>query len=229
MKSFSRLITKSIWSIIGIALFFLVLFLIVFFLGSYESVEELIGVALIFLLFFAVAFVVLLVYIAIILASYERAKKVLRGIPGFSEERFGREVVRYPQMQNLLACSDAISFYNSYYIVRTIALKDIIWAYQEQSTKIVGISVYTRSGEHISIPIMMKRKHGRVDAAGRYLLRLIARKNKGIQIGYNENAEKLFHKDFGRFMREIPYAEVVHSAVLEQEYIQNDYYTKDFV
>jgi len=228
MKNFRRLISKSIWSLIGVVTFIFALLVLVFFCVKYDSVEHLVGTLILFLIFWGLFLLVFLIYGIIIWLSYLKAKDNMKNIPGFSIDRFEREVTRSPKLKNMLICSDAICFYNSFYMVRTIPLKDIVWAYQEQSQNLVGLKICTRDGECYSVPVMIKRKVGKKDMAERYLLRLIARKNKGVMIGYSEIQEKMFQNALSQFLQEMPQIEVVDSALLEQEYIQNDYYIKDF-
>lgn len=228
MKNFKKLIKGNLLAFAGIIIFLTVLLVVCMFCANYRTVEDLIAAFLFFILFLGLAYLVVFIYMIALWVSYEKAKNRVRSIPGFSEERFDREVARAPKIQNMLVCSDAICFYNGLYFVRTIPLRDIVWAYQEQSQNLVGIKVFTRDGECHSVPVMIKRKVGTGDAASRYLLRLIARKNKGVMIGYNEAYEKMFKKNFQQFMQEMKPVEIVDSRLLEQEYIQNDYYSKDF-
>lgn len=81
--------------------------------------------------------------------------------------------------------------------MKVIPIKDIVWVYQEEGNGAAsGVKICTVEGERFTVPVMTKGKQ--TAPASRYLLRLIARKNKGVFIGY------------------------------KQEYVQNNYYEKDF-
>ena len=228
MKKFRKLIVKPIWSLVGTITFIFALFVLIFFCVKYDSIDHLVGTLIIFLLFWGLFFLVFFIYGIIVWLSYLKAKDVLKSIPGFSSQRFEREVTRSPELKNMLICSDALCFYNSFYMIRTIPLNEVVWAYPEQSQNLVGLKLCTRDGESYSVPVMIKRKKGTKDMAERYILRLLARKNKGIMIGYSEIQEKMFQKNLSQFLQELPQMEVVDSVTLEQDYIQNNYYIQDF-
>ncbi len=225
MKSFRKLLKGFIVSLIGIlaaALLFFGLMVICMFA---VSAEYLLQTILFFLLFTVLGFIALLVYGIVVVCLYDKAKEKLRSIPGFSEERFEREVARGPKIKNMLLCSDAICYYGGSGVFRTIPIRDIVWVYQDQIKYVMNIHIVTRDKEESIMAVAAKGKS--VDAACRYILRLIARKNKGALIGYEESYQTLFKNDFPRLVMRAQ-GEIVDSRLLEQEYIQNNYYEKDF-
>ena len=88
--------------------------------------------------------------------------------------------------------------------------------------------IWTKDKREYYVEIVIKKKFGARDAACRYLMRLIARKNKGTLIGYEEEYDQMVKNNFEQILARTQGKEIVSSAALEQEYIQNNYYTKDF-
>lgn len=228
MKSFRKLLKGITGSVITIFVLAVFLFILIIFCGIRESLEYLIGLFLFYLLFMGLVFAALLIYGIVVFCTYEKAKDKLRAIPGFSEERFERETARAPKINNILLCSDAICYCSPGYLVKTIPIQDIVWAYQEQVQNGMYMQIYTKDKEKISMPITIKKKFGTWDMACGYILRLIARKNKGVLIGYEDTYEDLYKRDFDRILRMTRESEIVDSRILEQEYVQNNYYEKDF-
>ncbi len=89
------------------------------------------------------------------------------------------------------------------------------------------VQIYTKDREKHTIPVTIRKKFGTPDAACRYILRLIARKNKGALIGYEESYEAMCKNAFNQLLMRAQQGEIVDSRLLEQEYIQNDYYIRD--
>lgn len=127
----------------------------------------------------------------------------------------------------MLLCSDAVCYYGSGKLVKVIPIKDIVWVYQEEGNGAAsGVKICTREGERFTVPVMTKGKQAA--PASRYLLRLIARKNKGALIGYKQEYEDMFDKDLPRLLMRVSEGEIVDSRLLEQEYVQNNYDERDF-
>lgn len=229
MIAFAKLRKGVVGGIVGWVAMFVFVVLIMFFAlygygGSYESFLMTLVLSGFLLL---VAIIVLVTYIAIVIIGYGRAQDKLASIPGFSEERFAREVERCPQLRDTLICSDAIC-YQMDCITHVIPIREIVWGYQEERGRYgTGLTLYTIDGKRYQVPIRPCKGAPNADAVIRYLMRLIARKNKGALIGYKEEYEKLRMQGFGRLAMLTQGHEIVDSALLEQEYIQNDYYTKD--
>lgn len=227
MKGYGRLLKGFVWGIVSmviLALFFLLLFIIN---GLFQSPSSMLWVISMYLFFLAAALLVFVVYAVIVWAAYRKEKEKLYGIPGFSEERFLREIDRAPQIKNVLLCSDAVCFVAAGYFVRTIPIREIVWVYQEPVQAVMYLQIYTRDRERYSVPVQVKKKVGTADMACRYIMRLIARKNKGALIGYQENYEAMLKNDFRSLLMMAQAGEIADSGLLEQEYIQNDYYVRD--
>ena len=227
MKGFGKLLKGMIWEAVTLFILALILLALLIGVGFHQSLEVVVGLTLMFLLFLAVAFVILLVYGIVLLVVYGKAKDKLYAIPGFSEDRFLREIDRAPRINRILLCSDAICYTGTGYMVKTIPIRDIVWAYQEQVQAVQRIQIYTRDREEHSVPVTIRKKFGTADAASRYILRLIARKNKGALIGYEESYEAMYKNNFNQLLMRAQQGEIADSRMLEQEYIQNDYYVKD--
>ncbi len=168
------------------------------------------------------------IYFVVVSGAYRNAQAKLRAIPGFSEARFERETAKGPQVRRMLFGSDAICYTGSGYVVRTIPLAEVIWCYQEENSR---VQIYTRDRQKHTLNLYaegkMKERVQKSEQAARYLLRLIARKNKNAIIGYDKTLEKLYRKDFPQLLQRASGREIVDSAELETEYIQNDYYHRD--
>lgn len=173
-----------------------------------------------------VAIAALVIYFIMALASYTKARSRLLAVPGFSEARFQRETERAPRTKNLLLCCDAICYYNGH-AVKTIPIREIVWAYQEQDQNGACLKIYTEDGTDYQVQPRPCRKSGTAEALCRYILRLIARKNKGALIGYEESYDELRKRDFKSLVMRTRGREPVDSGLLEQEYIQNNYYAQD--
>lgn len=229
MRAFAKLRKGVVGGIVGWVAMFVFVALIMFFAlydygGSYESFLMTLVLGGFLLL---VASIALVTYIVIVIIGYGRAKDKLAAIPGFSEERFAREVERCPQLRDTLVCSDAIC-YQMDCITHVIPIREIVWVYQEERGRYgTALTIYILDGKQYQVPIRPCKGAPSGDAAIRYIMRLIARKNKGALIGYKEEYEQLRMQDFGRLVMQTQGHEIVDSALLEQEYIQNDYYMKD--
>ncbi|MDE7252007.1 MAG: hypothetical protein K2O32_03580 [Acetatifactor sp.] len=229
MSAFTKLRKGIVGGIVGWVAMFVFVALIMFFMlfdygGSYG---ELLMALVLGGFLVLVALIALVTYIIIAITGYGKAKGKLASIPGFSEERFAREVERCPQLRDTLICSDAIC-YQMDCITHVIPIREIVWVYQEERGRYgTAFTIYTLDGKRYQVPIRPCKGAPNADAAIRYLMRLIARKNKGALIGYKEEYEKLRMQSFGRLVMLTQGHEIVDSALLEQEYIRNDYYTKD--
>ncbi len=192
-----------------------------------RTLEDIIVLIICFLLFAALGLVAILIYVGVVLVGYYKAKEQLRSIPGFSEERFARETQKMPRIGNLVLCSDAICYTGRGSGAQVIPIADIVWAYQETVQNILYLQIHTKDRTKHTLQIIMKKKYGNRDMACRFLLRLIARKNKGAIIGYKDSYDAMYQNEF-RQLLELTYGkEIVDSRLLEQEYIENDYYTRD--
>lgn len=227
MNNFRRLLRGFRGLIVEALVIFAVLFAVVALCTLRGDWIYQFSTILFFLLFSGLAFLTLLIYGIVLYCAYDRAKAKLQAIPGFSEERFERETDRAPKIKNMLLCSDAVCYYGSGKLVKVIPIKDIVWVYQEEGNGAVsGVKICTGEGERFTVPVMTKGKQ--TAPASRYLLRLIARKNKGVLIGYKQEYEDMFEKDMPRLLMRVSEGEIVDSGLLEQEYVQNNYYEKDF-
>ena len=229
MKRLRRLIIPDICGMFATFLVIGILLLVaVVFCGREQGAETLLLALLIYVLLALLATIGLVTYIVVLLNVYRKSKKELQAITGFSWERLEREADRMPPIKDVLLCSDAICFSGGYSMIKSIPIKEIVWVHQEQQQTNIYLQIYTVKREHFTIPILIKRKFGTKDAAGRFVMRLIARKNKGALIGYQKEYEDYFEKDFSRLLALTQGKEIVDSGLLEQDYIQNDYYTADF-
>lgn len=228
MKSFRRLL-KGFWSSqIGLfctGLFVLVLVIVA--ATTKRTVDDLIYLLFCYIVFSGLCLLAVLIYDIIVVTRYINARNQLKGILGFSAERFDREAVRMPRINGVVLCSDAICYTGSHELVKVIPIQDIVWVYQEQVQNALFMHIHTKDRDKHSLSITMKKKYGNRDCAARFMLRLIARKNKGAIIGYREEYDKMFEHNFGQLLEMTYGKEIVDSNLLEQEYIQNDYYTKD--
>lgn len=228
MKGLGKLlkgIIKEAGGLLGILLLF---FLMPFIAASfYQPRQTMMGLVVMLIFLLVVLFVVLTVYGVILWMVYRQAKDKLYAVPGFSEERFLREIEKAPRINRVLLCSDAICYADAGYMVKTVPIKDIVWAYQEQVQRVPYVQIYTKDREKYSIPVTIKRKFGRADAACRYVLRLIARKNTGVLIGYDENYDAMCKNAFSQLLARAQQGGIADSALLEQEYVRNNYYARD--
>lgn len=231
MKNLRKLTKGIIGSMIGLLAVMIFLLVICLFYKK-SSTEVLVGILVTYLLFAELVAAAVGIYLVVVFCVYKKAKEKLRAIPGFSEARFERETGRMPQYKNILLCSDAICYADSAYLVRVIPLADIIWVYQDdqKNTLRSTLWIYTKTKDKYGIFVSMKGKGAlkNVEAGRRYLMRLIARKNKNVIIGYDDSCEQMYKNNFEQLLMRTRGREIVDSAVLEQEYIANNYYQKDF-
>jgi len=228
MKSFRRLL-KGFWST-QIGLFFLGLFVFVVVLyvcTTMKSAENLLNLLFWYIIFMGLGLLAVFIYDIVVITTYFNARNRLKGIPGFSSERFDRETPKMPQIKNMVLCSDAICYIGAHEMPKVIPIRDIVWVYQERVQNVLLLHIYTRDRDKHSISVMVKKKHGKSICAARFILRLIARKNKGAIIGYQEAYVKMYENNFRQLLEMTYGKEIIDSNMLEQEYIQNDYYTKD--
>ncbi len=223
MKSLRRLFRGYLGMVGGIVILGLILLAAVVVAGGAYFFE-----LLFFYLLLAVLVIVgLLVFGILVLSRYEKVKQELWKIPGFSANRLEREAGKAPKIKNVVLCSDGICYYGSTMVPQIIPIHNILWAYQGQEQgEGFGVVICTIEGEKKFVPVIIKRK--RQEAAIRYVLRLIARKNKGVLIGYRQEYEQMLYQDLGGLRLQVQQKELVDSASLEQEYMQNNYYTLDF-
>ncbi len=227
MRNFRKLL-KDFWSgLLGLLFMGLFLAAAVFFGVMKNTLEGAIVILLCYVFFSTLILIAVIIYSIVIFVSYSNAKLKLQAIPGFSAERFGRETDRMPKIGNLVLCSDAICFAGRYSQVSVIPIKDIVWVYQEQVQNVLFLQIHTNAREKYSLQMIMRKKYGNREMACRFLLRLIARKNKGAIIGYKESYDQMYQNHFEQMLEMTKGKEVVDSRLLEQEYIQNDYYTRD--
>jgi len=223
MKNLRRLFRGFLGLVGSICILGLVMLILTFACGGDYLFEVL-------LFYFLIAFLVfmgILIFGIVVLSQYEKAKQKLYAIPGFSEERFARETSRAPKIKNMVLCSDAICYYGNTYLPKTIAIQEIVWAYQGTNPREeFGLVLCLWDGEKVSVPVKAKLKQR--EAALRYVLRLIARKNKGVLLGYREEYENLFCRNRSELLAMVQEGGLTDSNALEQEYVQNDYYKKDF-
>lgn len=227
MRSFKKLLKGITGNIISVFVLAIIVFILVLMAGVKTSFDSLIGLLLFYMIFMVLACVAMLIYGILIYCTYDREKDRLMAITGFSAERFERETAKSPPITGVLLCSDAICYRSSGYFVKTIPIADIVWAYQDEKQGLTFISIYTKDKSKYSIPVSIKKKYGTSDMACRYILRLIARKNKCALIGYNDSYEAVCKNNFDQLLMKTRGGEIIDSGILEQEYIQNNYYEKD--
>lgn len=229
MPSLRKISFGFVKTIVGNFLLLLLLLVLIVLSGLHgNDIETFLGTFIIFIIFIGIVFLVLVVYLIVGLSFAAKAKDQLRNIRNFDEDRFEREVKRAPKMKNLLVCSDAICFFGNGNIVRVIPIEDIVWAYQAEEQNGAHLKIYLRDKTEFKVPVIIKKKIGTRDMACRYILRLIARKSPGVLIGYEEEYETMAKRDFNQLLLRIQGKEIVDSRVLEQEYIANNYYVRDF-
>jgi len=228
MKGFRKLL-KDFWhmqaTLIGLGVFLLVIVIVAGF--RMRSEEDLFWMLLIYIIFAGLAIFATLIYDIVIMIIYFNARNKLRALPGFSEERFEREVQRMPRINSMILCCDAIGYVGSCTQPVVIPIADIVWAYQEDVQNLPVLQIHTKDKQKHTVTTFMKKKYGNREMASRYILRLIARKNKGALIGYKEQYDILLKNDFNSLVQMTQGKEIVDSMSLEQEYIQNNYYVKD--
>lgn len=156
MKNLRKLIKGIIVEIIIFVAALLLFLLICLFFRKPSSAEALVMRILIYLLFASMATLAMGIYLVAVFGVYRSAKVKLMKIPGFSEVRFEREIMRMPQYDRMFLCSDAICYADSGYLIKVIPLADILWVYQEDQRNVVQI--YTRSKEKYEIRVFMKGK-----------------------------------------------------------------------
>lgn len=225
MKGFGKLLRGMLHNCLTILMLFLIMITVMamlLFLDDNNEAILFVGI-LSFVIFAVLVLLSMTIYIVAELYLYNRAEKRLQAIPYFSKERFAREIKRAPKIKNILLCSDAVCYYEGFglSLVKVIPIAEIVWAYQGEQR----LCVITGDREKHEMVILTRMKNR--DAAARYILRLIARKNKGALIGYDRTYEEWYQKDFPR-LRAMAQGEIVNSGWLEQEYIQNNYYEQDY-
>lgn len=192
-----------------------------------RSADNLINLLFWYIVFSGLGLLAILIYDIVVITTYFNARNQLKGIPGFSAERFDRETVKMPRINDVVLCSDAICYIGSHEMAKVIPIKDIVWVYQEQVQQVLMLHIHTKDRDKHSLAITIKKKYGNRDCAARFILRLIARKNKGAIIGYKEEYDKMFENNFQQLLALTFGKEIVDSNLLEQEYIRNNYYAKD--
>lgn len=228
MKKLKKLTKGFINLVIGIFVLSLLWLGMAIYAGLQQSLDYLVGVLIMYIVFVLVVWALILIYGIVVFSSYKKAKDTLHQIPGFQEERFQREVEKAPKIKNVVICSDAICFRAGGGTVKAVPLQDIVWAYEDNHRNGEFLHIWTKDKREYYVEIVIKKKFGARDAACRYLMRLIARKNKGTLIGYEEEYDQMVKNNFEQILARTQGKEIVSSAALEQEYIQNNYYTKDF-
>lgn len=229
MKCFRKLLKGLAGSVITIAVVLLIVMGIGLFIGL-SSLDRFVTTVIIYVVFLAMVLLGTGIYMIVVMGAYHNAQVSLRAIPGFSEARFEREVARSPQVYRLLLSSDAICYTDSGYLVKVIPLADILWVYQDSAVN--RMLIYTKDKDKHTVNVLaegkMRERAQRSEMSIRYILRLIARKNKNAIIGYDAELERLYKRDFEQMLRRAGGREVIDSATLEMEYIQNNYYQLDF-
>ncbi len=228
MKKLRKVLKGIVSDAVAVVVVLVILLLLVIFYGKGPAPEELIVRIFLYLIFAGMFLAAMGIYLLVVFLQYRQGKAVLRGIPGFSEARFEREAERGPQFVQMVAVSDAICYAGIDHITHIIPMTDIIWVYQPESVN--GLWIYTRDRDLHKINVRIKGKGAAKNGekGARYLMRLIARKNKNVLLGYNPSYEELYRHDFAGLCRLAQGREIVDSAWLEREYIENDYYHKDF-
>lgn len=227
MKQLKRISFSGLYSMLLSSAVIAVLFIVCGIAASKDGIGPAIAVAIILM----VLAVILFVMWVVAFVTYSNAKRVLTNISGFDEERFEREIEKAPKMKNVLLSSDAICFVTDASFVDVIPLVDVIWAFAGTNN---AIYVYTKEKQMYTVRPVIKvkkkeRKNVNFEQYVKYILRLIARKQKYVRIGYDINIEESFKKDFASFLKIGQNIETIDSVSLEQLYIEQDYYTKDFV
>ncbi len=228
MKSLRKLLKGIVSDGVIIMVVLVILLLLLIFASNGQSAEDLVLRLFGCMVLMVVALAAAGIYLAIVCYRYGQAKEGLSAIPGFSAERFEREAGRAPQFVRLIAVCDAICYSGADHMACVIPMTDILWVYQPEGTNTLWI--YTRDREIHKINVYIKGKGAAENAKKgiRYLMRLIARKNKNVLIGYNPSYEELYKHDFRRLLGMAGGREIADSRWLEKEYIENDYYHMDF-
>lgn len=228
MKRLKKFTNYYIAFVIEMFILGLLLLAAAIYAGMKQSVDYLLGMLVFYVCFAAVAWVLIIVYGIVIFSSYKKAKEKLRSIPEFQEERFEREVERAPKIRNIVISSDALCFRGAGGTIKVVPIQDIVWAYENTQGKRESLHIWTKEKKFYGVDISIKKKFGTREAGSRYLLRLIARKNKGTIIGYDQEYDQMVKQDFNRMVAKTQGKEIVSSAALEREYIENNYYMRDF-
>lgn len=228
MKKLKKLTNGFVQFAIGILGFNLIFIGLLIVIGIHQQIEEVIWNLFIYLLFSAVIWLAMFIFGIVVFVSYQKSKDTLLEISGFSEDRFEREVEKAPKIKNVLVCSDAICFRGVCGTVRVVPIQNIVWAYEDNYRNGEYLHIWTKDKQDFNIQILIKKKFGNREAACRYLLRLIARKNKGTLIGYEEEYQQMMKQNFEQVLVRVQGSEIVSSAALEQEYMANNYYVRDF-
>ncbi|MDE6313754.1 MAG: hypothetical protein K2M46_09095 [Lachnospiraceae bacterium] len=229
LKKFRKNFSKTIF-----CLFFVILvFTISLFVASVCNSEDIlvdgifaiIIISIIWLLFIILGIIILTIF----LVSYKHGKDELMNIPGFDVNRFNREIERGPKTQQLLISTDAICYVSGIEMI-VIPLADVVWVYQDASAAgiTINIAVWTREKKMYLIPVAIKKKNGTRDMLCGYLLRLIVRKRPSAIISYEDSYQQAVKDNFAWLVAKSDEQGTVDSAWLEQEYIRNNYYEKDF-
>ena len=195
---------------------------------SYKSDEAVLLMILLYIVMVIMISVAIIVMAILHLSSAFIANNVIKKIPGFSKERFEREVEKGPVLKKVYVCSDVIIYVDKYDIIHAIPTDNVIWAYSTYAYNPGEVTLGLKNGKKAIVYIRDKKAMVNKGAGSRYVLRLIARKNIGVEIGYDQSLENRFKNNFNLFLSEASRIQVVDSSVLEQEYIANNYYEKDF-
>lgn len=227
LRKFQKEFIKSSISIFLGILLFILLLLFLFIVGGVDDYVIFFIMAILFLIACSVTVIAVLIMVVILLFAFREGREELTKITGFDVHRFNREIERAPKMQKLLISSDAICYFSGLQM-KIVPVGEIVWAYVEQKGGSVFVTVYTCQKEKYSIPIFIKKKYGTAEKASGYLLRLIARKRPSAVIGFEESYQQAVNNDFRQLIAKAEEKGTVDSAILEQEYIGNNYYEKDF-
>lgn len=228
MRKLRKLTNGYVYFAIEMFILGVLLLLCAIYVGVKQSFDYLFGILFLYICFIVVAWVLILIYGIVVFSTYKKAKDKLYNISGFQEERFEREVVKAPKIKNVVISSDAIIYTGQTRTIKLIPIEDIVWGYEYAQGRRESLHIWTREKRFFCIDISIKKKFGSREAAGRYLLRLIARKNKGAIIGYDQQYDEMVKKNFNEMLMRTQGQEIISSAALEREYIQNNYYSRDF-
>lgn len=228
MKSLRKLLKGIVGDGVTVVVIMVILLLLLLFGGKRSTMEDFVLQMFVYVIFAGAFLIAGGIYLIVIFYRYGQAKESLLAIPGFSEARFEREAGRSPQFTRLIAISDAVCYAGADHIACVIPVSDIIWVYQPDSANVLWIYTKDRDIHKINVHVKGKAASGNSQKGLRYLMRLIARKNKNVLIGYNASYEDMYRKDFARLLSMAQGREIIDSGWLEREYIENDYYHKDF-
>lgn len=228
MKSLRKLLKGIVGDSVTAVVIMIILLLLLIFGGKRSTMEDFVLQIFAYVIFAGAALIAGGVYLIVVFYRYGQAQASLTAIPGFSVERFAREAERSPQFTRLIAVSDAVCYAGSDHMACVIPMTDIIWVYQPDAANVLWIYTKDRDIHKINVHFKGRAAAKNIQKGIRYLMRLIARKNKNVLIGYNASYEELYRHDFARLLGMARGREIVDSGWLEREYIENDYYHKDF-